>query len=42
LDYVSNILNLPVPDGSFDTFLCTEVLEHVPEPGSFAWAVFCW
>lgn len=32
IDYVSDILNIPVSSGSFDVLLCTEVLEHVPEP----------
>lgn len=32
IDYVSDISDIPVPDGSFDVVLCTEVLEHVPEP----------
>lgn len=32
LDYESDVLDIPVADGSFDVILCTEVLEHVPEP----------
>ena len=32
IDYVSDILSIPVPAASFDVILCTEVLEHVPEP----------
>ncbi|MHC4616155.1 MAG: methyltransferase domain-containing protein [Planctomycetota bacterium] len=32
IDYVSDISSIPVPDGSFDVILCTEVLEHVLEP----------
>src|SRR5262245_38292614 len=32
LDYESDITSLPVQDGSFDVVLCSEVLEHVPEP----------
>ncbi len=32
VDIVSDIGNIPVPDGSFDVVLCTEVLEHVKYP----------
>jgi len=32
LDYVGDITNIPVPDGSFDCILCTEVFEHLPRP----------
>jgi len=29
-DIISDILKIPVEDGSFDSVLCTDVLEHVP------------
>lgn len=32
IDYVSDILALPLEDMSVDVVLCTEVLEHVPDP----------
>jgi ubiquinone/menaquinone biosynthesis C-methylase UbiE len=32
IDYVCDAKSIPVPDESFDVILCTEVLEHHPEP----------
>jgi SAM-dependent methyltransferase len=32
LDYVGDIAAIPVSDGYFDCVLCTEVLEHIPQP----------
>jgi SAM-dependent methyltransferase len=32
IDYVSDLTSIPVSDKSFDVVVCTEVLEHHPEP----------
>lgn len=32
IDFTGDITDIPVPEGSFDVVLCTEVLEHVPHP----------
>ena len=32
VDIVSDIISIPVEDGAFENVLCSEVLEHVPDP----------
>lgn len=32
LDIVSDITEIPEPDGSFDAIMCIEVFEHLPDP----------
>jgi len=32
IDFISDITGIPASTGSFDAVICTEVIEHVPEP----------
>ena len=32
LDHVCDLTDIPVPDGSVDLVLCSQVLEHLPQP----------
>jgi SAM-dependent methyltransferase len=40
IDVVCDVLKLPMEDASFDTVICTQVLEHVKEPWKVAEEMF--
>jgi SAM-dependent methyltransferase len=40
LDYVCDLSSLPVEDERFGAVLCTQVFEHLPEPGAVARELF--
>ena len=33
IDYLCDITKIPIDDASIDAVLCTEVFEHIPDPG---------
>jgi 2-polyprenyl-3-methyl-5-hydroxy-6-metoxy-1,4-benzoquinol methylase len=37
IDYISDITSIPAQSESFDAILCTEVFEHIPDPGAALW-----
>lgn len=32
IDYIADLEKLPMPDGTYDSIFCSQVLEHVPNP----------
>lgn len=33
-DHVADVQSMPLPDETYDTLVCTQVLQHVPDPGA--------